>query len=184
MERQQAAKLLQALADGIDPATGDQFPIDSPYQRADTVRALFVAIQTLGAPVAGVPMPQGFVTGIAVSPDQPVAAAKIDAARPAEKFQQEKTFSEKSQPTKSASAKKAAPANAGRPWSQEEDLRLAQGFDAGRTIESLAEEYQRSRWAVEARLVRLEKIPATQSKLRYPLGANSTAPQKAEMPMG
>jgi hypothetical protein len=54
---------------------------------------------------------------------------------------------------------RSAPANAGRPWSEEDDARLARGFDAGRSVAELAEEHQRSRWAIEARLVRLNKMP-------------------------
>lgn len=53
----------------------------------------------------------------------------------------------------------SAPANAGRPWSDEEDLKLARGFDAGRSVAELAAEHRRSRWAIEARLVRLNKMP-------------------------
>lgn len=40
MERDNAAKILQTLADGVDPATGEPFPASSPYQRADVVRAM------------------------------------------------------------------------------------------------------------------------------------------------
>ena len=71
---------------------------------------------------------------------------------------------------------KSAPSNAGRPWSQEEDLRLGQAFDAGKSVETLAEEHKRSRWAVEARLVRLGKIPAADSNLRYQSRNNSSKP--------
>ena len=39
MELDRAKEILQALADGVDPYTGDRFPADGPYQRADTVRA-------------------------------------------------------------------------------------------------------------------------------------------------
>jgi hypothetical protein len=131
MERENAVKILQALADGIDPATGEAFPADSVYQRADTVRALYFAIHSMGNPV------------------------RAKASAPQDK-------------------EKGSPANAGRPWSQEEDLLLGQGFDAGKTIEMLAEEHKRSRWAVEARLVRLGKIAAADSNLRYP-PRNSTA---------
>jgi hypothetical protein len=42
-----AREILSLLADGIDPYTGEQYPIDSPYQHPDTVRALFAAIAAL-----------------------------------------------------------------------------------------------------------------------------------------
>lgn len=47
MEAQKAAEIIRALADGRDPITGEAFPPDSPYQQADTVRALFVALEVL-----------------------------------------------------------------------------------------------------------------------------------------
>ena len=49
MEKAAAFKILQQLADGIDPHTGQVFGADSPYQHPDTVRALFVAVRALDA---------------------------------------------------------------------------------------------------------------------------------------
>ncbi len=42
-----ALEIVNALADGINPYTGEIFPPDSPYQHPDTVRALYKAIQAL-----------------------------------------------------------------------------------------------------------------------------------------
>ncbi len=47
MEREKTIEILKALAEGIDPGTGEQFPAGSPYQHPDTVRALFAAIHGL-----------------------------------------------------------------------------------------------------------------------------------------
>lgn len=47
MEAQKAVEIIRTLADGRDPATGEAFTPDSPYQQADTVRALFVALEAL-----------------------------------------------------------------------------------------------------------------------------------------
>jgi len=47
MQIDKAISIIKALADGIDPDTGEQYPSDSPYQTADTVRALAVAIKAL-----------------------------------------------------------------------------------------------------------------------------------------
>jgi|GEM_PF-788834 len=47
MEKAAAVKIIQQLADGIDPQTGKTFHADSPYQQPDTVRALFMALQAL-----------------------------------------------------------------------------------------------------------------------------------------
>jgi O-methyltransferase involved in polyketide biosynthesis len=68
-------------------------------------------------------------------------------------------------------AGKSAPQNAGRPWSEEEDTRLGQTFDSGKSIEELAEIHKRSKWAIEARLARLGKIPEPPS--RFPARNNS-----------
>lgn len=47
MEHAHALQILHALANGVDPASGEAFPPGSPYQRAETVRALFAAAQAL-----------------------------------------------------------------------------------------------------------------------------------------
>jgi len=55
MEREQTLRILNALANGVHPATGEQFAADGPYQHPDTVRALFQAMRAVeggGAAVA------------------------------------------------------------------------------------------------------------------------------------
>jgi len=47
MELEKAISIIKALSDGIDPYTGEQYPMDSPYQTSDTVRALMVAIAAI-----------------------------------------------------------------------------------------------------------------------------------------
>ena len=47
MERTEAMQIVQALADGRDPRTGESFPPDSPYQSAQVTRALFLAMRLL-----------------------------------------------------------------------------------------------------------------------------------------
>ena len=130
MERDNAIKILQILADGVDPATGEPFPASSPYQRADVVRALFVAIEALGNP----------------------SRSKASAPQGKSGFE-----------------------NAGRPWSQEEDARLGHAFDAGKPIEILAEEHKRSRFAIEARLVKLGRIEEPSTAPRFPVKKNAAA---------
>jgi hypothetical protein len=51
-----------------------------------------------------------------------------------------------------------APPNAGKPWSKEEEARLAQGFDQDRSIEALAQDHGRTPFAIQARLEKLGKI--------------------------
>lgn len=49
MEREQALRILNALANGVHPATGERFGPDSPYQHPDTVRALYESIRAVQA---------------------------------------------------------------------------------------------------------------------------------------
>lgn len=49
MEREQTLKILNALANGVHPATGERFAADSPYQHPDTVRALYESIRIMQA---------------------------------------------------------------------------------------------------------------------------------------
>lgn len=152
MEREHAAKILQSLADGVDPDTGKAFPPQSPYQRADVVRALFAAIEALGAPVPDKPA-QDKTTLDKTAQDKPVSERKASAP-PSDKPGME---------------------NAGRPWSPEEDALLGQSFDAGKTIEALAGEHKRSRFAIEARLVKLGRIEDTSRALRFPMKKSAAA---------
>jgi len=52
------------------------------------------------------------------------------------------------------------PANAGNPWSEEEDARLATGFDAGKSALELGREHQRTLASIQARLVKIGKLRA------------------------
>ena len=135
MEQDKALAILKTLADGVDPATGEQFSADSPYQHPDIIRALYWAVQALSGP----------------------ARPQRQAAPRAE----------------------GAPTNAGKTWSEEEDLRLGQAFDAGKPIEQLAAEHRRSRWAIEARLVKLGKISEPSVGMRFPLKRNTAAQPSA-----
>lgn len=47
MEAARAIEIIQTLADGVDPYSGERFPYGSPYQQADTVRALHLALEGL-----------------------------------------------------------------------------------------------------------------------------------------
>ncbi len=121
MEHEHALKILNALANGVHPVTGEVFAADSPYQHPDTVRALFEAVRCLGS------------THQTVRPREDMAS---------------NTFIR---------------------WTAEEEDRLAAGFDAGKTTAELAKLHDRSRAAVEARLLKLGKIDASALtvQLRY-----------------
>lgn len=126
MEREQTLRILNALANGAHPATGEQFAADSPYQHPDTVRALYESIRVLqGAPA-------------------PTAARDQKPA--------------------------LGPGNIGNRWTPEEEERLASAYDAGKGIDEIVRGHNRSRAAIEARLVKLGKLDpsAVTVQLRYP----------------
>ena len=50
METTRAIEIIRALADGRDPVTDMKLPPESPYQQADTVRALCLALEALDRP--------------------------------------------------------------------------------------------------------------------------------------
>ena len=126
MEKEQTLRILNALANGVHPATGEKFAADGPYQHPDTVRALFEAMRAVEGGAATAPAPE---------------------RKPA--FPQ---------------------SGSGSRWSGEEEQRLAAAFDAGESVDALAHAHNRSRAAIEARLVRLGKMDASAvtSPLRYP----------------
>lgn len=47
MTTSQALRIVQLLADGRCPSTGQQFPPESPYQQPDTIQALHLAVRGL-----------------------------------------------------------------------------------------------------------------------------------------
>ena len=88
MEKEHTLKILTALANGVHPATGEQFATDSPYQHPDTVRALFEAVRVIEqarAPAAERgPKPAGMPgnTGLRWTPEEEERlAAAFDAGR-------------------------------------------------------------------------------------------------------
>ena len=125
MEKEHALKILNALANGVHPATGEVFAADSAYQHPDTVRALFEAVRAL------------------------------EGGRSAAGSNERKTGD--------------MPANTFVRWTPDEEERLAAGFDAGRSSAELARLHNRSRAAIEARLLKLGKIDVSglTVQLRY-----------------
>ncbi len=138
MEKEQTLRILNALANGVHPATGEKFAADGPYQHPDTVRALFAAMRAVEGGDAPMPAP----------------AAERKPALPQ--------------------------SGSGSRWSAEEEQRLANAFDAGKTVDELARAHNRSRAGIEARLVRLGKmdVSAVTTPLRYPPkpGGQTTRP--------
>ena len=51
MDNAKAVEIIKSLSDGIDPFTGEIFPPDSPYQNADVVRSLHIAVDLLDSAI-------------------------------------------------------------------------------------------------------------------------------------
>jgi hypothetical protein len=111
MGREEAAWIIEALARGTDPYSGDPLPLDGPLANPDTMKALHTASTAL-------------------------AGGEDKISRLPRKL----------------------PENAGKPWTSEEDDRLAAAYDAGQGLNELAAAHGRTRGAIRSRLIRLGKI--------------------------
>ena len=47
MDDVKALSIVSALANGVNPETGEVFDMDSPYQSVDVIRALYIAVRAL-----------------------------------------------------------------------------------------------------------------------------------------
>lgn len=108
MDDNKALAIVSALANGVNPQTGEMFEVDSPYQAADVIRALYVAVRAL----------------------------------------------EMTSRSKARSSRARMPANAGKPWSEQEDRDLLERFDSGLSVAQLAQSHDRTLAGIQARLER------------------------------
>ena len=108
MDDNKALAIVSALANGVNPQTGEMFEVDSPYQSADVIRALYVAVRAL----------------------------------------------ELSSRSKVRSNRARMPANAGKPWTEQEDRELLEKFDSGLTVAQLGQAHDRTLAGIQARLER------------------------------
>jgi len=76
------------------------------------------------------------------------------------------------------------PGNSGKPWSPDDDAQLVSAFAAGQSMEALAATHSRTRFAIEARLAKLGKVPmpAGMRGSRAPAPGVEQAP-RVEMPL-
>jgi hypothetical protein len=135
MDPTRARTILQSLADGLDPVTGAPFPPDSPYQQADTVRALHTALTALDH-AAVCPEPSAtstFHPPTSTRNRPPAIPRPVDPTRP----------------------------QAGRSWTPAEDQQLRDAFAINTPIATIAAAHGRTRGAIASRLVKLGIIPAT-----------------------
>ena len=58
------------------------------------------------------------------------------------------------------------PQNAGKPWTQAEEEKLLDGFDAGLSLSAIAKEHGRTRGAIRSRLESLGKLERQEDKKR------------------
>jgi len=58
MDETKTVAILSALANGVNPLTGEVFGADSPYQQVDIVRALHAALECLKATPSEKPQPR------------------------------------------------------------------------------------------------------------------------------
>lgn len=108
MDDNKALSIVSALANGVNPQTGESFEVDSPYQAADVIRALYVAVRAL----------------------------------------------EMSNRSRARGNRARLPANAGKPWAEQEDRELLEKFDAGLSLAQLAQAHDRTLAGIQARLER------------------------------
>jgi hypothetical protein len=73
-------------------------------------------------------------------------------------------------PAKAPVQRRVGPANQGKPWSADDDAKLDAAFVAGADLKPLADELGRTTFALEARLVKLGRLPA-RSGMRFATGA-------------
>lgn len=116
-----AKTILRFLADGVDPDTGELLPADHILNRAEVVRALFFAVDSLDEP--------------------PPSAVNVNGD---------------------------LPSNAGTPWTDKEDERLAARYAAGQSVYELAVSHRRTSRAIRSRLERLDIIGTEHDRIRNP----------------
>jgi len=76
--------------------------------------------------------------------------------------------------TKPGRTRSGMPANAGKPWTEQEDVQLLEKFDEGLSIADLARVHDRTPAGIQARLERHERLPAQGLKLRGRAGQSVT----------
>lgn len=108
MDDNKALAIVSALANGLNPQTGEPFEVDSPYQAVEVIRALYVAVRAL----------------------------------------------EISSRSRARNKRARMPANAGKPWTEQEDRELLEKFDSGQSVAQLAQAHDRTLASIQARLER------------------------------
>ena len=106
MDITRAKEIISALAEGVDPTTGEILPDNSVCNKGEIVRAFYAVLNHLDE----------------------------------------------------KNAKKNMPANAGKPWSADEDEQLLTAYRSGAKLVELSNRHKRTKGSIAARLVKPGEI--------------------------
>ena len=174
-----AIKIVSALANGVDPHTGEVMQIEGPFQNPDTVRALFLAIKGLefleSKEKRNNRLPSSAGKAWTTSEDEDLAK-EFDTGRTI------KELSEKHGRTQGAIQSRLSKLGKiesrlsklgkiesednntnqfqgnnlqSNPWTAEEDEQMLRDFDAGVPLRELSSKYGRNMGAIQTRLLTL-----------------------------
>ena len=110
----EAKEIVEMLADGIDPITGEVLPPDSHYNNPTIIRAIFTVLRSVRMPAK--------------------------ASRKSIEERQESNIDN------------GRPKNSGLPWSKEQRNEIASLFKQGKSIEELANCFERTQGAITSEL--------------------------------
>jgi hypothetical protein len=177
MDTQQALRIMQALADGVDPDTGEVLRRDSVLQSPNVIRALARSVEILEYSIERERERQRKLPPNAGKPWIPEEEAQIcDELKKGMKFGEIAKMHNRttgaivarlvrlgkiapySEPLKAGQKQSAVLAKDGAGWSHEEDTQLCREFHDSVDFVQIAEAHGRSRNEVFTRLVALGKI--------------------------
>jgi len=81
---------------------------------------------------------------------------------------------------KGRSNRTSIPANAGKPWTEQEDRELLEKFDAGQTVAQLAQAHDRTAAGIHARLQRHGRVQGTGPQWRGRAATTAVGPIRSE----
>jgi len=174
LETKNAILILSALANGVDPYTGEVLPENGPYHNPDTIRALFMAIKGLDllqtkekrssslpanvgkrwTPEEDEKLCNGFDKGMTIR-ELALEHARTSGAIKSRlvhlgKIDLDTYATGLSNPNRLPSAEEE-------PWKPEEDEQLSKDYDAGISIKELSQKYGRNIGSIQSRLLKLGK---------------------------
>lgn len=122
---EEAKEIIIALANGINPVTGEELPDSSPYNNPNIIRALFTVINS--------PKYKTILSTSVLDPKKP-----------------KKTVEEKQQ----ENLKNGRLKNAGLPWTKESRDKLSSMFEGGEMVSELSVYFERTQGAITSELIR------------------------------